>query len=129
MELSENGKADINQQNTQCGAPLHYLCLAKTKYISRHVCEYLIKAGADVNAEWNHKTPLHCLVLRYKQERTKPSDSKWRSNRNKPQSPSMIAMVLEIAQLLLDSGADINKKTDFGETPMHLGLSPLRLIL
>ena len=85
-------KADINIQNINNDTPLHVAIMQKPEKEILKIMRFLIESGADLNKtstalEW---TPLHTAVI-YNN--------------------------LEGAQLLLESGADLNAKDAFGYTP------------
>lgn len=84
--------ANVNQKNKFGRTPLHSACRKGAGPLAK----FLVTNGADVNAVDNEsaKTPLH-----YVAERT--------------------STPIEMAMILLQNGANVNKKAKFGKTPLH----------
>ena len=111
--------ADVKARNASRSTPLHYV--ASTPYIK--IAQVLISAGADVNATSGKN--------RHGVEQTP-----FRSSLKHPEMVTFLISVgaklhiqdlfraferdkLEVVQILLDSGMDINSRNDRGETLLH----------
>ena len=108
--LMENGAAVNIREKSNNETPLHWAVLNDTRYCLELV-QLLIDAGADVNVrdEKNAHTPLFYAV-------DKNKDWNYLKFYSDPKKRS--AHVLELVQLLIDSGADMNSIDRDGHTPL-----------
>jgi len=104
FELLLSKGADINAKTSHGMTPFHY---ANTKEIA----QLLLSKGADINANSGWGTPLHmatCTNLRA----LGLFNSLAVSNRDNGKNE-------EVVKFLIELGADINAKTENGDTPLH----------
>jgi ankyrin repeat protein/serine/threonine protein kinase/ketosteroid isomerase-like protein len=80
----------------------------------------LIAKGVDVNAKWPKEigaTPLYLAVSKGDESFLRWFGEQVKDQVKKPDHPELYA---DIVSLLLDNGADINVKTSYAWTPLHL---------
>ena len=109
--LLKNG-ADVNAKAENGGTPLHYAAYVN----AREVAEVLLQNGADVNA----KVTLHASISPHY---TAILDKVESDDRNLADSTPLhyaaFANACEVAEVLLQNGADVNAKAENGGTPLH----------
>lgn len=113
--LFENG-ADVNAVDKLGMTPLHHAVIAE----NIQVISLLLDKGANVNARSNHGTPLHtaagarnCELIKLLHE-DETDDAEF---------DAVKINNIQVIQLLLENGADVNAKNDDGFTPYDLASS------
>lgn len=98
MKLLVEKGADVNVKNSLGYTPLHECAGSVAKLPDLELPRLLLKHGADPNARGGEfgSTPLHCLAL----------------------DPQETERGMELAELLIRSGADLNAKDVDGDTPL-----------
>ncbi|KAI1410487.1 hypothetical protein F5Y13DRAFT_202282 [Hypoxylon sp. FL1857] len=128
--LLENGKWKdlVNKRDKEGKTPLH-ICCEKDKF-KREIAEILLTHGADVNAadQWGW-APLHVadqyeiVKLLLEKGRPRPNlDCKTSFRGATPLHMAASQGSLQIVNLLLDNGANVNLTTWNGETVLHWAL-------
>ncbi|WP_375604376.1 ankyrin repeat domain-containing protein [Wolbachia endosymbiont of Anurida maritima] len=121
-------KADVNAQDGNGWTPL-YLAMLGIVNSREDIIKFLIKNGAEVDAEGQHETAIifHKNLYRYlnrdiaqlligKCNKVNITDN----NGNTPLYYAIDSYSTDIAQLLIEKGAEINIKNKYGSTPLHL---------
>jgi ankyrin repeat protein len=117
----------VNAKNPSQFTPLHFAA----ELGSLEVAKFLIKNGADVNAKGeNGSTPLHQAVLKHNTNIVSLLISN-KANINAQTTAKITPLMLacgiaydyEIAKILIESGADVNIKDQFGNTALSFAAS------
>lgn len=119
--LIESG-ASVNAKGYREHTALYRI--VKFNNVSIDVTEILIKAGADVNArDYEGNTPLHAMIRYcYPDMSLIMNDTEELCTKSELQTmhETIFNRNLKFMQILIESGADINAKNRYGNTPLHV---------
>ena len=106
--------ANVNARDSRDGTPLH---AAASFSDNPTVLQALLEAGAGIQArDIDGRTPLHTVaIFNYNPERARDLEDEY----GEPPRTAAYYENPAVLQALLDAGADVEVKDDFGWTPLH----------
>lgn len=106
--------ADVNSKDIIGFTPLHLSCRSVTNGSNYETIKLLLDAGADINLDSNDKcTALHYSIAAYISNLKKNKSCNYNDQNNKSDE------ILQVINLLISSGANLNHQDLDGYTPIY----------